>query len=54
MLRVDRQHPETRTWAGKKAMHRVNVLWGRLGLDSVSVDGDRAALEGFLRGALTP
>ena len=30
------------------------LLWGRLGLDSVSVDGDRAALEGFLRGALTP
>lgn len=30
------------------------LLWGRLGLDSVSVDGDRGAVEGFLRGALTP
>ncbi|WP_448612456.1 maleylpyruvate isomerase family mycothiol-dependent enzyme [Geodermatophilus sp. URMC 60] len=30
------------------------LLWGRLGLDSVSVDGDRGALEEVLRGALTP
>lgn len=30
------------------------LLWGRLGLDSVSVDGDRGALEDFLRHALTP
>jgi uncharacterized protein (TIGR03083 family) len=30
------------------------LLWGRLGLDSVSVDGDREALEELLRGALTP
>ena len=30
------------------------LLWGRLGLDSVSVDGDREALDEVLRGALTP
>jgi len=30
------------------------LLWGRLSLDSVSVDGDRTACDDILRGALTP
>ena len=30
------------------------LLWGRLSLDHVSVDGDRQACEDILRGALTP
>ncbi|SDS56231.1 TIGR03083 family protein [Friedmanniella luteola] len=30
------------------------LLWGRLGLDRVVVDGDRGRLEEVLRGALTP
>jgi len=46
--------PQPVATVGGDASSILLLLWARLGLDALSVDGDRHALEEFLAGALTP